>query len=108
MFNLDAEGEIISFRFAERSAAPLVLPEELMRRVYAARRALLSLAYNPDYQIRIRLSPGDALLIDNYRLMHGREAFSGARHLRQCNLDRDEVLSRYRLLCRKLGRRPVT
>ena len=97
----------MGFRFAERSAAPLVLPEKLIHRIYSARRALLNLAYDPEYQVRIRLSPGDALLIDNYRVMHGRETFSGQRHLRQCNLDRDETLSRYRLLCRKTGRRPV-
>ena len=107
VFSLDTDGEITRFCFAERSAAPLILPEEMIERIYAARRALLGLAYNPEYQVRIKLSPGDALLIDNYRLMHGREAFRGKRHLRQCNLDRDGVLSRYRLLCRKFGRRPV-
>ena len=107
IFNLDADGEVTGFRFAERSAAPLVLPEKLIQRIYSARRALLNFAYDPEYQVRIRLSPGDALLIDNYRIMHGREAFSGERHLRQCNLDRDEALSRYRLLCRETGRRPV-
>ena len=107
VFSLDPEGEITGFRFAERSSAPLVLPEALIQRIYAARRALLELAYDPRYQIKITLSPGDALLIDNYRLMHGRDAFSGERHLRQCNLDRDEAFSRYRMVCRTLGRRPV-
>ena len=107
VFSLDTEGNVTSFRFAERSAAPLVLPEAPMQRIYAARCALLALAYDPDYQVQITLSPGDALLIDNYRLMHGREAFSGERHIRQCNLDRDEAFSRYRMLCRKLGRRPI-
>jgi gamma-butyrobetaine dioxygenase len=54
--------------------------------------------------VRICLDPGQALLIDNHRLMHGREAFQGERHLRQCNIDRDEAFSRYRLQCHQTDR----
>jgi gamma-butyrobetaine dioxygenase len=104
VLTLNAHGDVSAFRFAERSAAPLKLPHGLMRRVYAARRALLTLAYDADYQVRICLDPGQALLIDNHRLMHGREAFQGERHLRQCNIDRDEAFSRYRLQCHQTDR----
>ena len=107
VFTLDSSGEVVAFRFAERSAAPLTLAQELMQRVYAARRALLNLAYDPDYQIRINLAPGQVLFIDNHRLLHGREAFRGERHLRQCNIDRDEAWSRYRLQCRLMNKHPV-
>ena len=107
VFELDAKGEVARFRFAERSAAPVVGSESLVERIYAARRALLNLAYAPEFQLELTLSRGDALLIDNHRLMHGRRAFGGQRHLRQCNIHRDDAWSRYRIACRARGRRPV-
>lgn len=30
--------------------------------------------------------PGDALIIDNHRIMHARTAYRGARHLRHCHI----------------------
>lgn len=107
VFTLRGDGQIEGFRFAERSAASLVMTEELIDRVYAARRVLLNLAYDSRYQLRIRLSPGEALLVDNHRLMHGRDDFRGKRYLRQVVVDRDELFSRYRLSCRALGRQAV-
>ena len=107
VFDLDAQGEVSRFRFAERSAAPLVASEPLVQQVYSARRALLNLAYAPEYQLQIALSRGDALLIDNYRLMHGRTGIGGQRHMRQCNINRDDAWSRYRMACRKRDRRPI-
>lgn len=106
VFTLDAEGAVTGFRFAERSAAPLSMPAEMVDRVYTARRALLERAYSPAFQIDLSLAPGEAFVIDNHRLMHGRAAFAGERHMRQCNIDRDDAFSRYRLLCRQHGRRP--
>jgi len=41
------------------------------------------------------------LMMDNYRLLHGRTGYTlatGSRHMRQCYLDRDAVGSRRRLL----------
>jgi alpha-ketoglutarate-dependent taurine dioxygenase len=35
----------------------------------------------PALAVRFRLSPGDLLVIDNRRVLHGRDAFTGHRHL---------------------------
>lgn len=42
--------------------------------------------------------PLQALFIDNWRVLHGREAFTGYRQLCGCYLTRDDVLNTARLL----------
>lgn len=39
-----------------------------------------------------------ALFVDNWRVLHGREAFTGYRQLCGCYLTRDDVLNTARLL----------
>ena len=51
--------------------------------------------------IEFKLAPGEVLVFNNQRLMHGRTAFdpsSGKRHIRSCSVDLDEFYSRLRIL----------
>lgn len=107
VFTLDASGAVVRFCWAEKSAAPIRAPEHLIESIYAARRALLELVHDESLQARIALRPGDLLIADNYRVMHGRTAYRGRRHLRHCHVDRDEMYSRYRMACHRRGRCPV-
>jgi len=55
--------------------------------------------------LQISLRDGDLVVFDNQRTLHGRTAFSSARHprhLRGCYLTRDSVYSEAALLRRKL------
>ena len=52
------------------------------------------------------LQPGDLLILDNHRMLHGREAFDpslGERHIQCSAVDRDDFHNRYRHLAKKLG-----
>ena len=52
------------------------------------------------------LAPGDLLVIDNHRVLHGREAFdaaAGERHIQCCNVERDDFHNNYRRLAKRLG-----
>ena len=98
MIRVDARGELVAFQCNERTMAPLELAEDLIEPVYAAVRWLLERLYEPGARITIPLRPGDALVFDNQRVLHARTAFTGARHVRQCHVDRDEFESRLRLL----------
>ena len=58
----------------------------------------------PAGELRIRLSPGDLLIMENNRALHGRTAFDpnlGRRHLQGCYVDKDGVESRRRVLQRR-------
>ena len=50
------------------------------------------------------MSPGDLIIFDNYRTLHGRTAFNtneGKRHLKGCYIDYDSTEGRLRHLERK-------
>ena len=105
VISVDFEGRIQGVRYNERSAAPLDLPAALVEPAYAALRAWLTLTANPELQVRVLLRPGDFVVFDNQRILHGRNDFSGHRHLLYCQLDLDEVHSRARVLGARLGDR---
>ena len=51
-----------------------------------------------ELELSIRLEPGDALLVDNHRVLHGRHIFAGNRAMVGCYMNRDDWLSRWRML----------
>jgi len=56
---------------------------------------------NTDFQWEHGLRPGEAIVFDNQRVLHGRTAFDGdpgRRHLQLCTVDREQVHSTLRLL----------
>ena len=106
VISVDFRGRVQGVRYNERSAGPLDVPETMVEPVYAALRSWLELCRNPDYQIRLLLRPGDFIVFDNQRVLHGRESFSGHRHLLYGQLDLDEPHSRARVLSQRLGREP--
>ena len=101
---LDIDGRVIGVRFNDRCHAPVDLPNHLVDPFYAALRKL-SAAYNDSaFWLRLLLGPGDLLVYDNERLLHGRNSFQGDRFLRLCAVERDEFHSRLRVLGRRFGK----
>ena len=102
LIELDRQGQIAAVRFNNRSTAPLRLPTELMGPFYRAYQAFAQRLESPRFQLRLRLRPGDLMLFDNTRLLHGRTAFSsaGQRHLQGCYVDPDGLQSRLAVLSR--------
>ena len=58
---------------------------------------------SPELEIRLKLEPGDLIVLDNRRVLHGRTAYSGAgeRLLQGCYADIDGLQSRLRVLQRE-------
>ena len=88
--------EQVSYNNADR--APFTLPFDEMERFYAALRAFDRRVNDVRLQWRRVNPPGDAMLFDNWRVLHGRLAYSGHRHLCGCYVNREDYLSRRRLL----------
>lgn len=96
LIELGVDGELIAIRFNNRSAAPLVdIAYDRMADYYAAYRRLAELVETSAFRLRFRLAPGELILFDNLRILHGREAFGvgGMRWLEGCYADRDGLLS---------------
>ena len=98
----NAAGEVVQIRYNNRTEMIGRLPIDRLEAYYAARARFWRLiAPASPLTLSFRLQPGELLMMDNYRLLHGRTGYtlaSGSRHMRQCYMDRDTVSSRRRLL----------
>jgi gamma-butyrobetaine dioxygenase len=101
----DARGGLVAIHFSPRlDFVPLQPPAELDA-YYRARRAFDRLLRSPEFEIRFLLAPGELLMMDNRRLLHGRTGFDpdeGLRHLQGCYIDIDGPRSLYRVVRRRL------
>ncbi len=107
---LDAEGRpaILRFNFAIMDVAPGGLDRQ--KAFYAAYRKLAAIVRRPELELRLRLRPGDIAVVDNHRVLHGRDAFdpaSGERRLQGCYVDREALFSRLAVLQRSAAQ-PAT
>jgi gamma-butyrobetaine dioxygenase len=105
LIQLSCTGEVVSVHYNNRSIAPLALPAARVPAFYSAYRLLAGLLRERRFQLEYALAAGDAVVFDNLRVLHGRTAFSSARHprhLRGCYLTRDSVASEAALLARRL------
>ncbi|XP_007545948.1 trimethyllysine dioxygenase, mitochondrial [Poecilia formosa] len=69
------------------------MPHDTIRRWYVAHRELTTELRWPENELWVKLTPGKVIFIDNWRVLHGRESFTGLRQLCGCYLTRDDVLS---------------
>lgn len=53
--------------------------------------------YAQQYTWEYSLQPGEILVFNNQRLLHGRREFQGSRHFRGCYVDLDHVINQYRV-----------
>lgn len=85
-------------------AFPAMAPEDL-NRAYAAMRLLSETASSDRFQMRYPFRPGDIVVFDNRRVLHGRDAFEPRpgtrRRLIGTYMDTDEFYSRLRVLLRR-------
>ncbi len=98
VFRHDHQGRLAQVSFNNYDRAPFLLPDGEMAAFYAALRAFEALANDPAMQWIHRLAPGEALLFDNWRVLHGRKAYDGTRRLCGAYLNHEDYESRLRML----------
>jgi len=98
VFRHDHTGALVQVSFNNYDRAPFLLPEDEMIAFYDALRTFDSIANDPSMQWRHVLEPGEALLFDNWRVLHGRFAYEGVRRLCGGYVNREDVESRLRQL----------
>ncbi|MDE2138082.1 MAG: TauD/TfdA family dioxygenase, partial [Gammaproteobacteria bacterium] len=105
LIQLACDGAVTAVHYNNRSIAPLTLAARAAPAFYAAYRRFAALLREPRFQLRLRLADGDLVVFDNQRVLHGRTAFTSARHprhLQGCYLTRDSVFSEVGVLRRGL------
>jgi gamma-butyrobetaine dioxygenase len=105
MLEVDTQGEFRAIYYDDRSIAPLPLKGPRLKKYYPAYRQLAELLRDPARSVVYRLQPGDLVLFDNTRVLHGRNASSTDAdgehgHLQGCYLDADGLYSSLAVLSR--------
>jgi alpha-ketoglutarate-dependent taurine dioxygenase len=96
ILELGDDGEVAALHFSHKNFLA-DLPFEVMGRFYAAYKALLERLKSQRYQYVFRLEPGECMVVENDRVLHGRRAFdarSGARHFTSAFVSWDYVAAR--------------
>ncbi len=100
---LDDRGNVMSVRYNNRSIAPFDIGFDQMPDFYAAVRKFAGLLLDERFELQVRLEPGQLVLFDNQRVLHGRRGdFVGRRHLQGCYADKDGLMSSIRVLNRDI------
>jgi trimethyllysine dioxygenase len=97
VFRHDRGGELVQVSFNNADRAPFLLPAPEMEVFYDAVRAFEALANDHRLQWRRVNPPGEAMLFDNWRVLHGRTAYTGHRHLCGAYINHEDYESRLRL-----------
>jgi trimethyllysine dioxygenase len=88
----------MQMRHNDYDRAPLDhLSNEDIDAFYTHHSALTELIRAPNNVLKLLLRPGDCVIADNHRTLHGREAFQGRRRMVGCYISADEHLSRARV-----------
>jgi gamma-butyrobetaine dioxygenase len=105
LLEYDRSGRFQQIRLNTKIDAPLPRAEYDLDGFYRGRRWLTEWLNDPAHQVTFRLEPGDAMFMDNLRVLHGRTAFDaskGVRHLQGAYIDHDGPDTMYRLAVRSL------
>jgi gamma-butyrobetaine dioxygenase len=108
LIQVSCRGEVTAVHYNSRSIAPFDPSSPATADYYSAYRRFALLLREPRHQLKFKLAAGEIVIFDNQRILHGRTAFSSARHarhLRGCYLTRDSVYSTAAVLRRTLERR---
>jgi gamma-butyrobetaine dioxygenase len=94
-------GEPTGVHYSPRLDETPLLDPETMVAFHRARKRLGQLLSDPEFEFRFLLNPGELMMFDNNRVLHGRTGYDpneGMRHLQGCYIDRDGPESLYRVL----------
>ena len=104
MIQLDEQNELKQVRFSPRLDFVPLLDKETLELYYSARNKIAEFYNSENYRIEFKLAPGDLLMMDNHRLLHGRTSYDtneGKRFLQGCYIDYDSTQGKLKHLKRK-------
>tara|TARA_B100000427_G_scaffold144075_1_gene119967 strand:+ start:543 stop:1646 length:1104 start_codon:yes stop_codon:yes gene_type:complete len=104
LIKLDEDNQFKQVRFSPRLDYVPILEKKDLDLYYKARKKISDLYNSEKYRIEFKLQPGDLLMMDNHRLLHGRTEFDvneGNRFLQGCYIEFDSTEGKLRHLKRK-------
>ena len=107
MIQLDENKRLKQVRFSPRLDFVPLMDKEKLELYYAARNKISEMYNSEKFRIEFRLKAGDLLMMDNYRLLHGRTEYNaneGNRFLQGCYIDYDSTEGKLKHLKRKFNK----
>ncbi len=104
VIGLDSRGDHTAVRFHSALLGPLDIDPDLVEPFYEAWQKFGKILRDPDLEYVFKMRSGDCQVFDNRRVLHARAAFdpnSGPRHLQGTYVDRDDFMSKLRVLERR-------
>ena len=104
MIELDGSGQMAGVHYSPRLDDLPIMSDADTRAYHRARKRLGQLFDDPTYELRFKLEPGQLMMFDNNRVLHGRTSFDpreGFRQLQGCYIDRDGPRSLFRVLSKR-------
>ena len=89
------EGRVYQVCFNNYDRDVMTFSEERLERAYRGIRVVDSLFNDLDNQWRHTLLPGEAIIFDNWRILHGRTEYTGKRKIVGTYINREDLESRF-------------
>ncbi|XP_026520548.1 gamma-butyrobetaine dioxygenase [Notechis scutatus] len=110
IIDVDEKGQVVRINFNNATRDTIFdIPAEKVKPFYAALKDYVGLLNSTDYKYSYKMKPGDIVVFDNWRLLHGRQSYQAgaetSRHLEGAYADWDVVMSRLRILQKNVLRR---
>ena len=106
LIKLNDDKSLKQIRFSPRLDFVPILEKEKLDLYYKARKKISDFYNSKKFRIEFKLISGDIIMMDNYRLLHGRTAYDaneGKRFLQGCYIDHDSSEGKFRHLKRKFN-----
>jgi len=97
IFNLNSNKELFQVSFNNYDRAPFRFEKELTIKFYEAIRKFDLMANSREFQWRRILKPGELLIFNNWRVLHGRGSFEGTRKMSGCYINKEDFDSSCRM-----------
>ena len=97
IFKLNSNKELVQVSFNNYDRAAFRMDDEKTLKFYDAIREFDLIANNREYQWRHILKPGELLIFNNWRILHGRGSFKGDRKMSGCYINKEDFDSACRM-----------
>ena len=97
IFNLNSQNEIFQVSFNNYDRAPFRIENDLTIKFYEAIKKFDLIANSAEYQWKHVLKPGELLIFNNWRILHGRSSFVGTRKISGCYINKEDFDSSCRM-----------
>jgi trimethyllysine dioxygenase len=92
-----ATGDLLRVRWNSSDRASIELPIDEVETWYDAARKFDALLKKKENEYWEQLVPGRVLIFDNWRVLHGRSAFTGKRRICGAYVNRDDWISKFKM-----------